>query len=399
MSFKIESSNAEETILLPGKAITILLWVVKLIGLCFLIPGLLLLSAGELSTAEDVSIVFILTGIGLAFYIAGVLGASYQNKLPAKLVFNNASGKLLIFDKVAKRSKSKNADLSGQAAANNSNTTAESTFLSYSDIDSFGVREFRTNNSTSYAAYLKKTDGAVWDLFQSNFKKKAEQVFQTIKSNVNIDLARSEDFWGSENQALEDVIERQTGFRIIKEGQSRLIQWMRKSNLLSTLLILLFIAGFNLVFIGARSQMTQTATFIAFTVLAIFDSIILVALLLNSVTRFVLKITPDAVIYSKLRFNRTSKTKTISLADLHSVSFHFSLTAGKTALFLADQQQADLLNRTYSNNIALSDVLAAIKAQTGSIKIHGASLSFSQKLQLEKAIQALIRQVSGKSGF
>jgi len=247
MSFTLQSSDKEETVLVPGKTMTILLWVVKIIGLLFLIPGLLLLAATDMNSGEDVGVVFILTGTGLVFYLASVLGASYNKKLPGKLVFNNKLGRLLIYDKVSRGAKK---------ITKESNQDA-STYLSYSEIESFGIREVRTNKSISYAAYLKKRDGAVWDLLQSHLKKKTEEYLKSLQENVNIEEGKAEDFWGSEDVALEEIIEKQTDFHIKKDGPDRIIQWVRKSDRFSTILILIFIGGFNMVFLGARNEMTE----------------------------------------------------------------------------------------------------------------------------------------------
>ncbi|MES0489374.1 MAG: hypothetical protein ABUK01_05235 [Leptospirales bacterium] len=378
MVYKIRESNADRTILVPSKTMGIIIFIIKVIGLIFLLPGLLVLFSEE---PLD-NIVFILSGIGLTFFVGGSMASSYASKLPGKMVFNNTLGKLQIFDKIGKFTRRE-----------------ESAFLSYNEIANFGIRKIRFNNSVSYGVYLEKKDAAIWDLFQSNSENKAREFLQQVENNIDFRPKKDKNQTDVNQGAVIGFTTDSENYKIEKTDTKATIIWRRKLELFNTLSMLVFLFGFTLVFYSAKDEMEQVGRIIAFIFLAVVNSLVLWGIFVSLFSRFHLTIEPNEITYTKFFLKKPVKTAKIESSILHSVLFHFNVSSGHSAIFLLTAEQNQMLSKINKGEAGLGDVFAAFKAHKGSLKIYGTSLSFSEKVRLEKTIQSLITEITGRQNL
>tara|TARA_B100000609_G_C17221169_1_gene440161 strand:- start:5879 stop:6925 length:1047 start_codon:yes stop_codon:yes gene_type:complete len=312
---------------------------------------------------------FALFGFGLAFFSASLM-IFRLGQAPERLIFDNERGWLCIEEKKGRK--------------------IQRAYLPYSDIDLLSMREHTTSSdgskSTSYIVYFVKNDGAMWDLYSSNFSSKAEAFLEEFERRV--DFSRETDFV--------DASPPEGVFEIVEGGERTLIRWKPPHEVFKTIVGLSFVGGFACMFVGFLWG--EISTTVGVVVASIFG-LLMLAMLYNlfsvlgakkviEVNRDTLRMYQEGGLFKK-------KSYELPLKDLQAICFDFDQSRHEGVIQLLRAEDIDLRERMKVGAISLDDIWQLAKLNSAERRIETGNLTIGEKLYLEQLLEDLIFEHAG----
>jgi hypothetical protein len=368
MAFSI-SNASNEGVHLDRKMIVFPAQLFTLVGVIFMIVGLLPLL--YLSTLEPAfrAIMTLLSIIGLVAIITGFRYPIEQKKsIPDSLFFDNARGRIRIYHRVSE--------------------TPEA-FIYFNEIKGFymdQIQETKTRNR--YVVLLKKVDGGEWDLYHTMSYSAANRFLQILRDKVTLDTSPNR----VESSAL--PVSR---VKVDQSEQKLTISWRNslRENLISMLIWAAAVGAatvyaFNYIFIlDGRSTFIYEA--IVFGIFIVIAGINFYQLYRASSIVHTIAVNEDSITVSE----RTGKgvniqTQTFRFPQIFSIYYKFNSANPESKLFFVKQSDEDE-RRDMLDVIAKGKTAAKEDFFKNQFAVNFKDLTTLEVLSIESYIQDFVR--------
>lgn len=368
MTYSIDSdtTSLNRVVLKGSRTLPVTLAVILIIiGSATLPFGVLILLGGGSRLASFVS------GIAILFITAGIILAGWI-KIPHRLIFDNDRGILVIQEK-------------RQEEPNPS--------IPFSAIDSFQVTHQVTRRQRGvvryYAVNMVKKDGAVWTLFTSQKKEKAQHFCKMLATRVDLSAASA-----SVETSVPGMI------RLVQESDPFIIEWKNAYSAGKYIATFLVIASFGMILYGARSYVTNLPAYwiaVAFIIAVAIYAVM--ATINNIMTVHRIEIGRGMMIYRRKGGMFRRGEFAITLEEIASILLNFSIVEDEAGIFVLTHKDREAFLSIRQDNITPLDVnriIEIIRIMMDARKIDAASLTLGERIHLENLLQKAFARETGR---
>lgn len=357
MAYNAEFKSNEVVFKEKTLYIKIIGWVVLLLGLTALLPGLFILLFGERAPIS-----FYVTGFGLIFASAGFLVLSLPPR-PVSITFNNFHETVTVTEK------------DGRSAS-----------FGYGDILDLNIRQMVSSGGGSrnvtWALTMQKKDGSYWDLYCSGKQSAVQELYEKTKQNIRLPGTNI-----IQNEKAPDFVHCE------KKTDKTLFWWKDRHSFVSKLCSVLLIGGFCVMLYGAAAA-NPVVSYVVLVPLACLTFYVVFSFLSAAGKVCIIIVDKDSLKYGlgTADLKKWKKIKEMPLLKIKKTQFSYGSDKTVPAITVLDEAGAQEMEKIVNGNVSLSDAVDVFKFMLNAFTFYMYGLRVVDVMRFEQFLDATLKE-------